>query len=188
MALTPFPYLVYNTVRYNKCDMRTLIVGYGNADRQDDGVAWYILSGIAQKLGRPVPSAPEDGYFPEGEAVDLWYVLQLAPEMSEDFAQYERICFVDAHTGNIEQKISLQPVDNSPATSAFTHHLTPAACLALTRTIYKKNPKALLLSVRGYAFGFARELSPETNALAQQAVELLWDWVCKPADSSSELF
>ena len=156
---------------------RSLIVGYGNADRQDDGVAWYILSGIARGLGRPVPAVPEDGYFPEGEEIDLWYVLQLAPEMSEDFSHYDRLCFVDAHTGNIEQEILLQPVDDSPASSAFTLHLTPAACLALTRTIYAKSPEAMLLSVRGYKFGFTRELSPETGALVDQAVALLWDWL-----------
>jgi hydrogenase maturation protease len=157
--------------------MKTLIVGYGNADRQDDGVAWHVLCAIARKLGRPVPAVPEDGFFPEGEAIDLWYDLQLAPEMSQDFANYERICFVDAHTGNIAEEILVQPVDNSPATSAFTHHLTPAACLALTRTIYGKDPEAILLSIRGYHFGFARELSPETTALVEQAVDILWKWL-----------
>jgi hydrogenase maturation protease len=163
--------IVYNT------NMKTLIVGYGNAVRQDDGVAWYVLSGIARRLGRPVPNAPEDGYFPEGLEIDLWYVLQLAPEMSEDFAHYERICFVDAHTGNIAEEILLQPVEDSPAASAFTHHLTPATCMALTQTIYNKTPEAMLLSIRGYKFGFARELSLETAALAGQAVDVLWNWV-----------
>ncbi len=157
--------------------MRSLIIGYGNADRQDDGVAWHVLTGIARELGRPVPTAPEDGFFPEGEQIDLWYVLQLTPEMSEDFARYERICFVDAHTGNIEQETLLQPVEASPASSAFTHHLTPAACLALTQAIYGKTPEAKLLSIRGYKFGFSRELSPETAALVKQAVETLRRWL-----------
>ncbi len=157
--------------------MKTLIVGYGNADRQDDGVAWHVLSEIARALGRAVPGAPEDGFFPEGKEIDLWYVLQLAPEMSEDFANYERICFVDAHTGNIAEEIRLQPVEISPAASAFTHHLTPAACLALTQAIYGKTPAAELLSVRGYQFGFARDLSPETEALAKKAVAVLQQWL-----------
>ncbi len=156
---------------------KTLIIGYGNADRQDDGVAWHVLVGIARRLGRVAPAAPEDGFFPEGAEIDLWYVLQLAPEMSEDFAKYERICFVDAHTGNIADEISFQSVEASPAASAFTHHLTPAACLALTRAIYRKTPEAKLLSVRGYQFGFSRELSPETAVLVERAVELLYEFV-----------
>jgi hydrogenase maturation protease len=159
---------------------RTLIVGYGNADRQDDGVAWHVLSGLARRLGRTVPDAPEDGFFPEGIDIDLWYVLQLVPEMSEDFARYERICFVDAHTGNIAGEILLQLVDQSPAASAFTHHLTPAACLALTQAVYGKTPEAKLLSIRGYQFGFDRELSPETAVLAQKAIQTLMEWLGDP--------
>jgi hydrogenase maturation protease len=162
---------------YNGELMRTLLIGYGNADRQDDGVAWYVLTGLARKLGRPIPDLPEDGFIPEGKEIDLWYVLQLVPEMSEEMSQYQRICFVDAHTGNIADEILLQPVDTSPASSAFTHHLTPAACLALTQTIYGKTPEARLLSIRGYKFGFARELSPETARLVEQAIGILWDWM-----------
>jgi len=156
---------------------KNLIVGYGNADRQDDGVAWHVLCSIAEKLGLDVPDHPEDGFFPEGRETDLWFVLQLAPEMSEDFAHYERICFVDAHTGNIAEEIQLQAVDESPASSAFTHHFTPAACMALTRTIFQAEPEARLLSVRGYHFKFSRELSPEAAALVKQAVDILWQWI-----------
>jgi hydrogenase maturation protease len=156
---------------------RNLIVGYGNADRQDDGVAWHILTGLARRLGREVPAQPEEGLFPEDAEIDLWYDLQLFPEMSETFAHYERICFVDAHTGNIAEEIHLQPVDDSPAASAFTHHMTPAACLALTRAIFHHSPEAMLLSVRGYHFGFARELSEETGLLVPRAIDLLWQWL-----------
>lgn len=156
---------------------RTLIIGYGNADRQDDGVAWHVLSALARRLGRAVPAVPEDGFFPEGEAIDLWYDLQLMPEMSEDISQYDRLCFVDAHTGNIAEEILFQPVDASPAASAFTHHMTPAAVLALARSIYAKSPEAMLISIRGYHFGFARELSEETAALVPQAVERIWAWL-----------
>jgi hydrogenase maturation protease len=158
---------------------KTLIVGYGNYDRQDDGVAWHILVRVAQRLGRSVPNVLESEFMPDGSEPDLWFVLQLAPEMSEDFARYKRICFVDAHTGNIEEEIRLQAVEGSPASSSFTHHLTPAACLALTSSIYHAHPEAVLLSVRGYRFGFERTLSPETAPLVEQAGELLWSWLEK---------
>jgi hydrogenase maturation protease len=156
---------------------KTLIIGYGNADRQDDGAAWHILGGIAQRLGRPVPALPEDGFFPEGEDIDLWFVLQLVPEMSEDFTAYDRICFVDAHTGNIPGEVLLRPVEGTPPASSFTHHMTAAACLALTHTLYQHRPEAMLLSVRGYSFGFDRQLSPQTAVLVEQAVDLLWEWL-----------
>lgn len=160
---------------------KTLIVGFGNADRQDDGVAWHVLRGIARKLGQPAPDQPEEGFIPEGSEIDLWYVLQLTPEMSEDFSRYERICFVDAHTGNIDEEILLQPVEHSAAASAFTHHMTPATCMALTQAIYQKSPEARLLSIRGYQFGFTRELSPLTRALVDQAIAIIWKWIEFPA-------
>ncbi len=157
---------------------QTLIVGYGNADRQDDGAAWHVLNGIAEKLGIPLADAPEDGYFPEGRAVDLWFVLQLVPEMAEEFARYQRICFVDAHMDTIPEEIRFIPLDDQPTNpSALSHNLDPAACIALTRMIYHSEPEAALLSVRGYHFQFARELSPETAALVRQAVDLLWNWI-----------
>lgn len=158
---------------YNKAMTKTLIVGYGNADREDDGAAWHILCGVAEKLGRAVPNVPEDGFYPEDEPIDLWFVLQLVPEMAEDFARYSKIIFVDCHTGNIPHEILLQPVEESPASSSFTHHLTPAACLAFTHSIYHGAPEAMLLSVRGYHFGFSRQLSEKTTQLVKEAVNTI---------------
>ncbi len=154
---------------------KTLIIGYGNADREDDGAAWHILCGLADHLGRPKPYLPEDGFFPEDEEIDLWYVLQLVPEMAEDIARYARVFFIDAHTGNLPQEILLQIVDETPPGSIFTHHMTPAACMAITRTLYQHNPQAMLLSVRGYEFGYSRTLSARTAELAQQAVDMIWN-------------
>jgi Ni,Fe-hydrogenase maturation factor len=35
-----------------------LIVGYGNYDREDDGVAWHILERLANHLGQPLAESP----------------------------------------------------------------------------------------------------------------------------------
>jgi len=58
--------------------------------------------------------------------------------------------------------------------SAFTHHLSIGELLAITQTLYARCPAAWLLSVRGYAFEFSQELSPQTQALARQAAEMLY--------------
>ena len=31
---------------------KTLLLGYGNPDREDDGVAWHVLSRVFRALGR----------------------------------------------------------------------------------------------------------------------------------------
>lgn len=154
----------------------TLIIGYGNPDRQDDGIAWHILVRLAGKLGRPIPSIDE-GFLPSGENPDLLFILQLVPELAETISAYQRVCFVDAHTGNVPEKVNLVKVKADYQRSPFTHHMTAETCLALAKTIYGKDPQAILVSVRGYKFGFSHDLSSAASQLAEQAVEQILTWL-----------
>ena len=154
----------------------SLIIGFGNPDRQDDGVAWHILTRLAQEFGRPIPSMDE-GFFPVGENPDLLFTLQLIPELAETIAAYQRICFVDAHTGNASEDVHVVEVKAEYQRSPFTHHMTADTCLSLVQTIYGQTPQAILVSVRGYEFGFSHELSPGTRLLAEQAVERIMAWL-----------
>jgi hydrogenase maturation protease len=154
----------------------TLIIGFGNPDRQDDGVAWHILTRLAQEFGRPIPSMDE-GFFPKGENPDLLFTLQLIPELAETIAAYQRVCFVDAHTGNVPEDVNVVEVKPEYQRSPFTHHMTADTCLSLVQTIYGRTPQAILVSVRGYDFGFSHELSPATHLLAEQAVARIAAWL-----------
>jgi hydrogenase maturation protease len=152
------------------------IIGYGNPDREDDGVAWHILRALTIKLGLPSPDSYEDE-LPESALIDFAFTLQLTPEMAEEIGQYEYVCFVDAHTGNIPQAVRLIQVESEFQRSPFTHHLTPQSLLSMCESIYEKKPEAVLLSVLGHRFLFTRELSEETAALVPQAVDLIWEWM-----------
>jgi hydrogenase maturation protease len=154
----------------------TLILGYGNPDREDDGVAWHIQRALTLRLGLPAPASYEDE-FPINDRLDFAFHLQLTPEMAEDIAAYERVCFVDAHMGDIPQPVRMIPVESKFQHSPFTHHLTAQSLASMCENIYGKRPDAALLSVRGYHFEFSRELSPETSALVPQAVDLIVDWL-----------
>ena len=160
-----------------------LILGFGNADRQDDGVAWHILRGLAEKLGQPVPKQIGDEFSPledpTGNSPHFLFVLQLAPELAETVAGYDDVVFVDAHTGNVEQDLNFSEMKSEYQNSAFTHHMTPQTCLALAGALYGRTPRGFLLSVRGYEFGFATALSNATQQLAGQAVEELASWLKK---------
>jgi Ni,Fe-hydrogenase maturation factor len=90
---------------------KLLIIGYGNPDREDDGVAWHILRALTIKLGLDSPESYEDE-FPESERIDFAFHLQLTPEMAEDINEYEYVCFVDAHTGNIQESVRLINVES----------------------------------------------------------------------------
>jgi len=157
-------------------DPNTLIIGFGNPDRQDDGVAWHILAILAEKLGRPIPSMDE-GFFPNGENPDLLFVLQLTPELADTISAYQRVCFIDAHTGNVPEDVNMVEVKAEYQRSPFAHHMTANTCLSLVQTIYGRNPQAILVSVRGYEFSFSHELSSATLQLSKQAVERIMDWL-----------
>src|SRR5512144_1949458 len=164
---------------------RTLILGYGNFDRQDDGVAWHVLAAVAERLGCAVPLSPEEEFPPNAGTPDFLFELQLTPEMAETIAQYERVCFVDAHTGAVPHDMNVSKIAAEFQASPLTHHLTPQSLLTFAQTLYQARPEAILVSVRGYQFGFERELSPLTAELAQQAAERIAKWVLDADDADS---
>lgn len=155
---------------------KALIIGYGNPDREDDGVAWHILRALTVKLCLPSPDSYEDE-FPEYSSIDFVFYLQLTPEMAEEIDEYEHVCFVDAHTGNIPEPVRLIAVESEFQHSPFTHHLTPQSLISMCETLHGRKPDAALLSVLGHRFLFSRELSEATAALVPQAVDLIWEWL-----------
>jgi len=155
----------------------TLVIGYGNPDRQDDGVGWHILRNLAQRIGESIPDDPGASIEVESELVDLMFILQIYPELAETISHYERVCFVDAHTADIPEKISWIELSPEYEKSPLTHHMSPKTVLSISTTIYDKIPEAVLVSVRGFHFEFERELSPKTAELAKKATERIWDWI-----------
>ncbi len=158
---------------------KPLIIGYGNADRQDDGVAWHILRNLAEQLGQSIPNDPGTSIEVYHDTADLIFILQIFPELAETISQYPRICFVDAHTANISEEISWVELSPIYEKSPLTHHMSPQTVLSIAATIYGSAPQAILVSIRGYEFEFDRALSQKTATLADHATKLIWDWINK---------
>ena len=152
---------------------KTLVIAYGNRDRQDDGAGWHILTQVATQLSLQAPELP--GVWTESEdgSLRLLYLYQLLPELAEDLINYGKIIFVDAHNSPELPKLVFEPVSPAWEHSAFTHHLSIGELLAITQTLNDCCPAAWMLSVRGYAFEFSQTLSPQTAALVNQATALL---------------
>ena len=139
-------------------------------------MAWHVLHALAVRLNLPAPDSYEDE-FPPNDRLDFSFTLQLMPEMAEQIAAYERVCFVDAHTGNVVEEVQLAPLTGQFQHSPFTHHLTPQSLLSMCETLYEKTPTAVLVSVRGYHFEFERQLSSQTGRLVPEAVEIILEWI-----------
>ena len=162
---------------------RVLIFGYGNFDRQDDGVAWHVLAEVARQLGCAVPLSPEEEFPANEGAPDFLFELQLTPELAETIAQYDRVCFVDAHTGAVPNNVNVSEIAVEFQASPLTHHLTPQSLLTFAQTLYNARPEAILVSVRGYQFEFERMLSPLTAQLVQEAAEIISKWFLDTDDT-----
>jgi hydrogenase maturation protease len=159
---------------------KSIILGYGNPDRGDDGAAWVVLSALACHFGHPIDSEQiETGFIPINESIQLWLNLQLMPELAEDLAKFDRAVFVDAHTEDFKEDVRVVEVQPHYQNSPFTHHLTPASCLSLCKELYGMCPRSILISMRGYEFGFSRQLSPRTAANVEKAVHFILDWLEK---------
>ena len=157
--------------------MKTLIFGYGNPDRQDDGVAWHVLREIMQHFGLPVSDEVDIDFHDDQREMNYEFQFQLTPEMADDFDKYDRVCFIDAHTGAVPEEVHLEVVSPSFQKSPLTHHLTAASLLSIADTLHHKVPEAILVSVRGYEFGFSQSLSAATAALTRQASEIIIKWL-----------
>jgi len=159
---------------------RTLIVGYGNLYRRDDGVGYHVLKAIATRLGRPPLALDEDGLDALGKDVDLVCLPQLLPELAETLVAYDQVVFVDAHTGAYVEDMRCVSVEPRYVPSAFTHHMAPEMLLGLALAFSETVPPAHLLSVRGHDFDFGVELSEKTEQLATEVVERIMHLVEQP--------
>ena len=130
-----------------------------------------------QHYGLPVSDELDVDFHDELHQVDYDFQLQLTPEIADELDIYDRVCFIDAHTGAVPEEIHLEKVTANFQKSPLTHHLTAASLLSIADTLHHKVPETILVSVRGYEFGFAQSLSAATSALTRQAADIIIKWI-----------
>jgi hydrogenase maturation protease len=152
--------------------IHTLVAGFGNLYRRDDGVARVVVNRLRERLGRQPLDEMDDGFDDLGHTVDTVVLHQLVPELAEDLRHYDLVIFVDAHVGSgIAEQIHEERL-NVVYKAPFVYHQThPSTVLALTRQMYDRAPHAVLLSLLGHDFDFGPGLSDETAALVEPAVD-----------------
>ena len=150
---------------------RTIIIGYGNIDRSDDGLAYEVINLVRKKLGQHILEEGDTGMENLGGQIDSVFLPQLLPEIMELLKGYEQIIFVDAHTGDNMEDLNCSRLTPQYTSSTFTHHMTPEALLAFLKTLYQHEPEAYMVSVRAHDFDFKRTFSSKTQPLLQPASE-----------------
>jgi Ni,Fe-hydrogenase maturation factor len=133
---------------------RALVVALGNPLRRDDGVAHHVLKLLAWFLD-----------------VESQTLLQLTPEIAEEIACYKVVMFIDADTTAAD--LCIEPVDESPSLPVLTHVSTPAAIVALSRTLYGFAGRAFLCRIPVDDLSPGEGLSRRASVLAVRAAEEL---------------
>ena len=159
---------------------QTLVIGYGNCSRKDDGVGFCVASRLLERAGKSPLDPESDGLDDLGESPHVICVHQLTPELAELLSEHDVVVFVDAHMGNAyPEPIRIASVEAKPSVSFASHIISPGMIIAMAGILYGRRPQAYLVSVRGHDFDFGTTLSPETAALVDEAVEHVWNLICQ---------
>ena len=157
---------------------KTLVIAYGNRDREDDGAGWHILDKLAHQLELETPEFPGEQVSTADGRLTLLYLFQLLPEMAEDIGDFDQLIFIDAHNSPSLPNLVFQPVSPDQPHSAFTHHMGAGELLSIAQVLGRKLPVSWMLTVRGFSFRFAQTLSPETSGLVEEAYYRLLTHLC----------
>lgn len=142
----------------------TLIIGYGNPLRGDDGLGWHAADRLTDILHET--------------KARVIACHQLAPELAEPVSRAGLVIFIDAErlrpAGRLFRR-RIRPAAAPPA--AFSHHLTPAGLLGWAKAMYGSYPQAMVFSVSGESFSFGEKLSPAVSAVLRELTEQVCDLV-----------
>jgi hydrogenase maturation protease len=133
----------------------TLVIGYGNPLRGDDGVGWAVAEALSHDLN----------------GCDVVTVQVLLPELAESVARSARAVFVDARLGATPGRMSTDVIvpTGSDATSPG-HAWGPGAVVHLAGQLYGWKGDAWLVSIEAAEFGYGTGLSVPVAAVVPDAV------------------
>jgi hydrogenase maturation protease len=143
--------------------MKTLVIGYGNPLRSDDGIGPYVVDQIA-KLEIP--------------GVTTRTCHQLGVELVDDFQAHERVIFIDA--GRVTEPYEFRQLEGKDASNGGgSHFMSPAVLHELTKRLFSSIPAFYLCTVRGKDFNFGEEFSDSAIDAAKQAIRFIMDILTK---------
>lgn len=143
--------------------MKTLIYGYGNPGRMDDGLGARFVELVEEWINK-------EGI--QNIKTDCNYQLNI--EDAAIVAEYDRVIFVDASVVEDLKDYKLEAIEANDASIEFTMHaVSTAFVIDLCRKIYNKVPEAYNLHIKAYDFDFIEALSPEAKNNMNKALNFL---------------
>ena len=134
----------------------TLVIGFGNPLRGDDGAGPSVA-----RAANPV--RPD---------VAVLTPHQLLPELAPDVAAADVVVFIDAASDVPAGEVRCRAVDPS-AVPRLDHILSPAALVGLGLAAFGHAPHAWLVEIGAESFEFGSGLTPLVANAVPRAVELV---------------
>lgn len=141
---------------------KTLVYGYGNVGRKDDGLGVLAANAIEKWA--------EDARI---SGLDVETNYQLNIEDAEIISNYEVVFFVDASLEEMEV-VSISEVAPDDSKIEFSMHaISPAYVVKLCKDMFGKSPKTYLVHLKGYDWDFVEGLTQEAEITLDKGVKLL---------------
>jgi hydrogenase maturation protease len=148
---------------------KTLIYGYGNPGRQDDGLGARFAELCEEWVqSNNIPNV----------TIDCNY--QLNVEDSALIADFDMVVFVDASVVEDVKDFRLETIKPDNARIEFSMHAVSVGYVVdLCNKIYGKSPQSYVLHIRAYEFDFKEELTENAKSNMLAAFEFLKEFIMK---------
>jgi hydrogenase maturation protease len=137
---------------------RTLVIGYGNSLRRDDGAGPEVARRL-EELALP--------------GVDVIEAHQLLPEHAERLSHYDRVIFVDATMEDDLPEVCLQPIAPKADAGIDAHASDPGALLALALLLFERAADGWIVRLPVEDLGIGDGLSGTAGTAVEEAVEVI---------------
>lgn len=147
--------------------MKTLVIGYGNTLRGDDGVGYWLAERLAEWGSGAVRALP---------------CQQLTLELAAELVSRDRVIFADASLPqNPVKPLRLERLKGRlNSTGILSHYSQPGQLLTLSQQLYGFQPIAYTLTLPAQQVDYGEQLSPWARAGLLQAEKLLRQLLCLP--------
>jgi hydrogenase maturation protease len=143
--------------------MKTLVIGYGNSLRGDDGSGPFVAEQVAAW------NLP---------AVRSCSVHQLTPELAAEISEVEQVFFIDAFIRTEEQlQASIQIVTAEAEERRLDHLWSPKVLLQLAKTLYGAEPIAYQILIPAAQFNYGTPLSTVAYNGASRAIGMIANYL-----------
>ena len=136
----------------------TLVLGYGNCLRRDDGAGPEVARRV-EALALP--------------GVEVIEAHQLLPEHAEALSRARRAIFVDASVDEGLEEVRVRELRPSSDPSLAPHASDPESLLSLAALLFERAPEAWLVEIPASDLGIGEGLSEAAGRCCGEAFELV---------------